>query len=59
MVILAEWSLKNGINFHFLRRVRAVVIVVISDSSPAIPDHNFWITCYFKIANGAFMEQNV
>lgn len=56
MVILAEWSLKNGINFHFLRRVRAVVI---SDSSPAIPDHNFWITCYFKIANGAFMEQNV
>lgn len=38
MVALAEWSLKNGINFHFLRKVCGVVI---TDSSPAIPHHNF------------------
>lgn len=38
MIALAEWSLKNGINFHFLRKVCAVIL---SDSSPVIPDHNF------------------
>lgn len=38
MVVLAEWSLRNGINFHFLGKVCAVII---SDSSTAIPGHNF------------------